>query len=104
MNCQIQRETSPAVRWLLWLFFIAVGLFALAGFAGGLFALRWWAEQQAAAAAVADEVARLRLAGEPITVEDLYRFHEIPAGVPDTTPAWLAAMKSCDAARLNQNA
>jgi hypothetical protein len=97
-------ETSPVVRWLLWLFFIFVALLALVGLAFGLFALRWWAEQRVAAGAVEKEVARLRAAGEPFTIDDLYDFHKLPPGVLDATPAWLAAMKSYDAARFNQDA
>src|SRR5262245_38552778 len=81
--------TSSVVRWLLWLFFIAVGLLLLATVGFGLFAARWWIEERAAAAAVQQEVARLRAANQPVTAKDLYRLHDIPAGKPDSTAAWL---------------
>jgi hypothetical protein len=85
--------SSLAVRWLLWFFFVALGLLLLAAVGLGLFALRWWMEDRAAAAAVQEQVARLRAAGQPMTAEDLHRLHNLPAGTPDTTAAWLAAIK-----------
>ncbi|HMC09696.1 MAG TPA: hypothetical protein VKH44_00340, partial [Pirellulaceae bacterium] len=95
---------SEVVRWLLALFFVVLALVLLAIFAAALFAFRMWTEHRVAAKAVEKEVARLQLAGEPMTAEDLYRFHAIPKNVADTTPAWLAAQQSCNPATLDQNA
>jgi hypothetical protein len=94
---------SPLVRGLMWLLLILLIAGLLAAFAAGIFALRWWVQDRAAAAKVDREVARLKSAGEPVTTEDLYHLHAVPEGVNDTTAAWLAAQQACDASRLNQD-
>src|SRR3954447_26892047 len=85
--------TSPIVRWLLGLFLVLAVIFLLTVVATALFALRMWIEERTAARAVEGEVARLRAADQPMTADDLYRMHRIPASGPDATAAWLAAIK-----------
>jgi hypothetical protein len=85
--------SSLVVRWLLWLFFVALGLLLLVLVGIGLFAARWWVEERGAAVAVQQEVTRLRAANQPMTAEDLHRLHDIPQGHADSTAAWLAVIK-----------
>jgi len=85
--------SSPLVRGLLWLFFIGLVIVVLAALVAAIFAARMWAEDRVAAKAVQVEIASLQASGEPVTVSDLYRAHELPADTPDTTAAWLAAIK-----------
>lgn len=49
---------------------------------------------QQALRAVQTEVARVQAAGEPITTEDMVKFHRVPDGVFDATQLWMAAIKS----------
>src|SRR5262245_49689218 len=91
---------STVVRSLLALLFVVLALVVVLVLAVALFAVRAWIENRATAKAVQAEVSRLRAAGEPMTVEDLYRFHAVPKAVADTTPNWLAAQQSCDSSKL----
>lgn len=103
-NTPLERPAvSEVVRWLLALFFVVLALVLVAVFAVALFAFRQWTEIRIAAKGVEKEVTRLQLAGEPMTVEDLYRYHAVPKNVVDTTPAWLAARQSYNPARLYQD-
>jgi hypothetical protein len=43
---------------------------------------------------VGQELARIRAAGEPVTAADLAAMHRVPAGRPDATPAWQAAVQA----------
>ena len=56
--------------------------------------IRYQVAKRAALAQVKDEVARIQAAGEPVTIEDLYAYREVKAGVRDTTALWLAALDS----------
>src|SRR5437867_5812645 len=86
---------SIVVRWLLGIVagFAVAALLAIVG--GALFIFPRWSSDRAAAKDVTQLVAELRAAGQPMTAADLYRFHAISAGTPDSTPAWLAAQKLC---------
>src|SRR5262245_57031191 len=86
--------SSPIVRWLLGVFLIALLILALAIFAGAVIALRWWIEDRVPAQAVEQEVARVRQAGQPMTVADLYALHTAPTDSPDSTAAWEAALQA----------
>jgi hypothetical protein len=55
----------------------------------------------AAAKRVETEVARIQARGEPITSEDFYAFHKVPAGTRDITPEWIAALDALDEKALN---
>ena len=68
-------------------------LLAIVG--GALFIFPRWSSDRAAAKDVAQLIAELRAAGQPMTAADLYRFHALSAGTPDSTPAWLAAQRLC---------
>jgi hypothetical protein len=86
--------TSPAVRWVLGLFLVALVLLALAIFTGAVIAFRWWIEDRVAAIAVEQEAARVRDAGQPMTVSDLYALHTAPPDSADSTAAWQAALQA----------
>ena len=43
-----------------------------------------------------EEVTRIRASGEPISTEDLYAFHQVPAHARDITPLWQEAFDSFD--------
>lgn len=57
-----------------------------------LFAFVLWQRQSLAQRKVAAEVSRIQAAGEPVTVEDFYAWHRVPAGTPDVTQTWLEVM------------
>jgi len=95
-------KSRSTLRWWLWTFgLVAVTPIVIAVLAGIVVAVRWWQEQRVAAAAVAEEVAYLEASGQPMSAKALYAFHKLPAGVPDTTDAWLAAQASIDPAPFN---
>jgi len=95
-------KNRSTLRKLLWaLGILVVTPLALALMAGIVVAVRWWQEQRVAAADVAAEVALLETSGQPMTAKSLYAFHQLPADVPDTTDAWLAAQASIDPLTFN---
>src|SRR5262245_4915659 len=54
---------------------------------------------QRAVAAVKAEVARIHAAGQPITTEDMVKFHRVPDGIFDATPLWLDAINAAAATK-----
>jgi hypothetical protein len=95
-------ETAPesswsvVAKWLLGLALIVLVPVVLVTLVAGIFAWGYWREQRVAAAAVEREVARLQAAGQPMSAQELYAYHRVPDGLPDTTSAWLAAQQSFD--------
>ena len=88
---------TPVLRWLL---LLAVLLVAPLILGAAILAWRMWSEHRAVTRAIEAEESRLQVAGEPITTEELYAFHRVPDGVPDTTAAWLTALHSLDMQRF----
>jgi hypothetical protein len=100
-------ETAPEsgwsvmAKWLLGLALIVLVPVVFVALVAGIFAWGYWREQRVAAAAVEREVARLQAAGQPMSAQELYAYHRVPDGSPDTTSAWLAAQQSFDAKRFS---
>jgi hypothetical protein len=82
------------------LLFVVFGLVLLFILGGIFYAFQVWAQNSAAAKAVDEEVARLRQSGQPMTAEDLYRFHAIPGNIADNSASWLATQQSCNSKKL----
>jgi hypothetical protein len=91
---------SLVVRWFVGFLCVLFGLVLLLILGGVFFAFQVWAQNSAAARAVEEEVARLRQSGQPMTVEDLYRFHAVPENIADNSASWLAAQRSCNSKKL----
>jgi hypothetical protein len=53
---------------------------------------------------IKEEVARIRAAGEPIYIDELYARNRVPAGTRDVSPLWLAALNSVDEERFFSDA
>jgi hypothetical protein len=49
------------------------------------------------------EVARIRARGEPITTDDFYAFHRVPAGTTDITDQWIKVLASFQQSRKKAN-
>ena len=94
---------SPKARFArrtLWLL-IASAPFLMILAAAAVIGLQFQLARRVAEAAVKAEVARIQAAGEPMTIEDLYAYHRVPPGTPDTTAAWIAVLKSFDEKELS---
>lgn len=101
-------EPSPAAarqaKWFGWWFFAIVAViapFALILAAAACVYLWWMLAEAKAAHEVGLEVARIQANGEPVTIYDLYQYHQVPAGATDTTPAWMAALKQVNGVQVN---
>jgi hypothetical protein len=91
---------SLVVRWFVALLFVLFGLVLLFILGGVFFAFQVWAQNSSAAKEVEDEIARLRMSGQPMTAEDLYRFQSVPENIADNSASWLAAQQSCNSKKL----
>jgi hypothetical protein len=89
------------IRWWFWVAILAIAPLSLMVVA--VLAVVVWGLSQygAALSEVKKEVARIQAAGEPITVEELHAYHRAPAGTPDITHLWLAALSSFNEQQLN---
>lgn len=92
---------TGAARWWYYPLCAVVGLFLFASLAALALALWLNIQTNQSAESLADEVARIRAADEPLTTDELYAFHRVPAGTPDITPLWQAALDSLDEKQLN---
>jgi len=92
---EIVLPVQPAAsRWWIVPLLFLLALFLIVAMAAAIVLMRLQFDKRAARQAVEDEVARIQAAGEPITIDDLYAFHQVPEGVRDTTSLWLAALNS----------
>src|SRR5262245_45529396 len=77
---------------------VLLGMFVL-GVVAVLVSLRM--SHYAAVKKVNAEVARIQARGEPITTDDFYAWHQVPAGTPDITQDWLKVLAALDESALN---
>lgn len=93
---QVATPAAPARRSLNWgklalgCLGTFVALWLLGG--GGIWLYYHWQHRQALADVQA-ELDRIHAAGEPITPEDMFAFHQVPPGVNDTTKLWQRAFE-----------
>ena len=90
-----------ASRWwvLPVLFFIAV--LTLCALVVAIAFLRFEQGNRAARLRLADEVQSIQDSGEPMTIDDLYAYRELPDQVQDTTGLWLAALGTSQFERMS---
>jgi hypothetical protein len=76
------------------LFLVLAAIFLLAGLAVGAIYMRFQFERQQALADVQAELDRIREAGEPITPEDMHRYHQGGRRSAEKAELWLAAISA----------
>lgn len=77
---------------------ILLGMFVLAV---GLFVWQMRMQHYAAVQELENEVKRIQARGEPVTSDDFYAWHRVPAGTPDITQHWLKVLASFDETQFN---
>jgi hypothetical protein len=103
---QIEKSVAAARRatWFGWWFYAIVAVvapFALILAAVACLYLWWKLAEAKAAHEVGLEVARIQANGEPVTIYDLYQYHQVPAGANDTTALWVTALKQVNGVQVN---
>lgn len=103
-NSNEERPRDARCSWVFWLISGALLILALIMATGaatlGVISWRVRTGYFEAQQSIAAEIARIRTAGEPLTAEELHRFHRIPDGIADTTPAWMQTLASFDGHQL----
>lgn len=100
-------HTAAAARrakWFGWWFYAIVAVvapFALLLAAAACVYLWWKLVEAKAAHEVGLEVDRIQANGEPVTIYDLYQYHQVPAGATDTTALWVTALKQVNGVQVN---
>lgn len=98
-SASVTIRRSRLARRTLWLL-IGGAPILLILIAAVVIVLRFQLQSRAAQTAIDAEIKRVEAAGEPITIDDLYAYHRVPSGKPDTTAAWLEVLKSVDETKI----
>ena len=85
---QLPRGRAERWRWWFYLLVLVVAPFTLL-LAAVLAVYLWWQLAEARAAhEVGLEIARIQASGEPVTIYDLYAYHQVPQGRADAAKTW----------------
>jgi len=95
---------SATGRWWIVPLLCLAALFLLVGMVVAYAVLQFQLGKRQSREAVEQEVARIQAAGEPITIDDLYAFHQVPDGTRDITSLWQEALNGFNEQQLTADA